>query len=313
MAKDVVRQILEVKLRGHPIGRHMAYFEMISMSSMLDDQEKIGGIVDYFPVSIIRCIEVFFRNCISDLVDAGHPYDENAAELSKSIKLDYFLMQAVHGKKLTIGDIIAHATSLNNISCINNAMTRITGREFIDDVCTVYDRWDVEVRGASVAPIVSDRKAMLGAIERCFECRHILCHELPNRFSLSWSEVREFVDAVTTFLRASEQVMENIIEPGAPLTQAAMTSAAAERVAAANVKIDDLFERLRARMGKGRFRALGAVQRKWSKFAEAQAAFIADEYKGGSIRPQMFYDVAATLLEERILWIEEKIKTQGDL
>ena len=44
---------------------------------------------------------------IKDLIDAGEPYLSNAEKPASSIKLDFSVLRAVHGKTITVGELVA--------------------------------------------------------------------------------------------------------------------------------------------------------------------------------------------------------------
>jgi hypothetical protein len=56
-------------------------------------------VVRYFPVALVACIEGYFRMMVRDLVDAGDPYLANSEKAASTLKPDFSILRALHGKK----------------------------------------------------------------------------------------------------------------------------------------------------------------------------------------------------------------------
>ena len=65
-----------------------------------DESER--ELIRYLPVALIACVEGYFRMAIKDLVDSGEPYLTNAEKPASSLKLDFSLIRAVHGKAIRV-------------------------------------------------------------------------------------------------------------------------------------------------------------------------------------------------------------------
>jgi hypothetical protein len=51
------------------------------------------------------------RAWIAQLIDHGTPYIENVPKLKPDFKFDLGLVRAIHGRTITLGDMVAHGLS----------------------------------------------------------------------------------------------------------------------------------------------------------------------------------------------------------
>src|SRR5437773_6578786 len=83
--------------------------------------------------------EGYFRMVYRDLIDFGDPYLRNSASF-KDLSLGHEAIYAIHGKRTTIGEIIAHQLSHNNVGDITKNMDALTGGDFMAAVKRELDR-----------------------------------------------------------------------------------------------------------------------------------------------------------------------------
>ena len=57
---------------------------------------------------------------IKELIDAGEPYLTNAEKPASSAKLDFAVLRAVHGKAITVGELVAHSVQLSRLDHIKH-------------------------------------------------------------------------------------------------------------------------------------------------------------------------------------------------
>jgi hypothetical protein len=83
----------------------------------------------YFPIGITAASEGYFRLVYRDLIDFGDPYLRNAANF-KDLSLGHEAIYAIHGRQTSIGEIISHQLSHNNLGDIIRNMDALTGGDF---------------------------------------------------------------------------------------------------------------------------------------------------------------------------------------
>ena len=108
--RDIIQEIADVRQRRR-FGSAMSELPMrlFALEHAFKKHDKSQGeLTRYFPVALIACVEGYFRMAIKDLVDVGDPYLSNAERPASALKLDFSILRAVHGKAITVGELVAH-------------------------------------------------------------------------------------------------------------------------------------------------------------------------------------------------------------
>lgn len=169
-------------------------------------KEKGYGHVDefykYIPISCIACIESYFRSLIKVLIDKGEPYTSNAGKFnqSKNIKFDFDMISEIQNRKLTIGEVVAHLLSCNNLEDINSNLSTILNGDFLKAIkeFKIKDHWIEERNGDDEF----EKKAgdVFKFVQRTFELRHIYCHESTVAISVDKEEIDKCFESCLDFI-----------------------------------------------------------------------------------------------------------------
>jgi len=260
-----------------------------------------GELTRYFPVALIACIEGYFRLAIKDLVDAGEPYLTNAEKSASSLKLDFSVLRAVHGKAITVGELVAHGVQLSRIEHIDATLSSLLGKSFLDALRIITDRWAHEVRGEPITPILSNPDTVFADVSRTFELRHIICHEIASAYRIEAEEIARCLESCVSFLRAADELISETIHPGAPLTQTDMNIAAGQSLQEKRKILSEAVEILRSRLDATEITAFDEAQQKWQLYCEAWANFVAGERSNsGTIWPVIYAGATEAVVEQRI-------------
>ena len=250
-----------------------------------EHDQKDDELTRYFPVALVACIEGYFRLAIKELVDAGEPYITNAERLASSVKLDFAVVKAIHGKAVTVGDLVGHAVPLSRLDHIESSMSGLLGMSFLNRMKTITDRWKHEVRGEPEKPILIDPEKVFIGVSKTFELRHIICHEIASAHEIPYLEVAHCFECCVAFLRAADELVSEALHPGAPLTQSDMNVAAGESLAVARKAMALAVSELRDRLSREELAAFDTAQAKWEDACTAWSEFDAMEVKGGTMWP----------------------------
>jgi len=257
-------------------------------------------LLKYFPVALVACLEGYFRLAIKELVDAGPPYLNRSRDLVANAKIDFEIFNALHGKRITIGEFIAHSVSLSELSLVNRAMSILLDKSMLTELRTVADRANHEVMGNPKTPILSDPDHVYAAVSNTFEMRHVICHEMATNFEVVAEDVERGFAATVAFLKAADELVKETLYPNAPLTQFAMNKEAYDRLGAALQEVKTLNDELRDRLDSERAEQLSAAHEVWLAYMETWARFEADRYKGGTVWPTIYGHSAAAIARDRV-------------
>ncbi len=82
-------------------------------------------------------------------------------------------------------------------------------------------------------------------------------------------------------------------------TQAEMNESAAKEAAAADQELNAVYKKVLASQDEEGTALLRKSQRAWLAYRDAEAAFSADLFRGGSLAPMQYSETLATLTRER--------------
>jgi hypothetical protein len=214
--RDIIEEIAAVRVRRQ---FDSAMAELPSRLSTLERSFKKHDksnteIVRYFPVALIACLEGYFRMVIRELVDTGEPYLSNAEKLASSIKLDFTALRAIHGKEITVGELIAHALPLSKLEHLESALSTLIGKKYLEELRATTNRWLHEIVGDPITPILANPDEVYANVARTFELRHIICHELASAYEIETDEVARCFESCVASLRASDECISETLHPG---------------------------------------------------------------------------------------------------
>src|SRR3989337_3202727 len=124
-----------------------------------------------------------------------------------SVKFDIEAVKALHGKHVSIGEFMAHNLPLSQLTHIDNHMSAILGKHFLEELRSVTDRWAHEIHGKPKTPILVEPDSIYRDVSRTFAIRHIVCHELASNFKVKPIDIEQGFLACTLLLKASDELM----------------------------------------------------------------------------------------------------------
>ena len=319
MARDLVNELLEVKSREG--GRRSASSAGVSAIDELKAlwPSKVGrltAVADFFPVRIVTILEVFTRRWLEKLIDHGPPYLEHAAVLIHGgAKFDYAATVAIQGKRVSLGQLVAHNVSLNDPGQIVTCFTKVLGSDFLKAIGQTHDRFAVERQGAPKVPIISNVDTMMATLARLFAARHILVHETPSVRPYEHADVDAFLAAAREFAHATEQTLYGRLFPDYPLTTLDMVEEAGRALYAAQQEQEDVLAKVKPLISDPLERDfLRRSQEAWTTYRDLQADLRACNLEGGSLQPwiriQELTRLTTVRTEELRWWIDRE---EGDI
>ncbi|MBV8622480.1 MAG: DUF1311 domain-containing protein [Herbaspirillum sp.] len=301
--RDIIQEISDVRQRrqfGTAIAELPSRLSSINnaFSQTTPDQHELRR---YFPVALIGCLEGYFRMAIRDLIDSGEPFLSNADKLLESTKLDFSLVRAIHGKTITVGELIAHNVPLSRLAHIEKAFKSLIGADFLNELRTVQDRWAHEVLGQTARPILLVADTVFKDVERTFELRHIICHEIASAYVIDAEEIARCFENCVLFLKAADEFISGVLHPNAPLTQTEMNIAAGESLERARDELNVAIENLRSNLDDEELAFFDQAQIQWLAYAEAWTLFEVGERKNsGTIWPLLYARSQEYLVSKRV-------------
>jgi uncharacterized protein YecT (DUF1311 family) len=277
--RDLIAEMLEVKGRR---GEGLTLYRLGELQQLWTSRRAQWGVVaDFFPMRAVTLLEVFTRNWLAFLIDQGSPYLENAAPLFKGgIKIDFAVLQAVHGSHVTIGELAAHSVSVNSVGDIDDCLSAVVGEKFFTSIADTYDRFAVEREGQPQLPIIPDVRAMKADLAELFRIRHILTHESPRDAVFAEADVDRLLSSAHSFARASDQKFLTMLYGDYPLTTLDMQESAKEAWGLANQELADLYAQVEAKVTD--VDLLRRSRAAWESYRDLQSELRSEHLAGGS-------------------------------
>ncbi len=316
--RDYVSEVLAVRERRAELHRVLHRLDSLGGIRGLR-QTPAGGdntqeVDDFIPIRAVTVLEVFMRRWIAALVDRGAPFSGNASKLAASgkVKLDFEAIEAIHGGRVTLGDLVAHGVSLNRIEDVLATFSALLGCDFDQELRRVHDRFAVEREGKPQEPIIADFPAFRAAFAKLFVARHIVVHEVPAEPPFKTEDLAAFVLAAKQFVKASTQVFSTAAYGNYALCTMDMVAEHAQKQQALEKELSDVLEQVRAAVPN--VEALEAAQQAWMRYRECEKVLAGSVLEGGSLQPIAILSTERLVTRARIedlrWWLERR---DGDL
>jgi Lysozyme inhibitor LprI len=281
--RDFVAEIEEIRDRTGPSDWDNGITKLLFLCTQTKKLEKESEELAYFPVASIAAIETYFRWEIRRLIDFGSAQYINNFRLDESpLRISQDLVVALHGKRVTIGELVAHSVRLNNLDAISKTMGQLLQTDFLDLVKDARDPESRREQGDNAPTVIGSAGDTLTRVKRAFELRHIICHEAHLSTAVRLDEVRELCSSCYEFVRASRYGIAYKENPNAPLTLAEAYKAARERIETLEVKIKTVEKLIISKLDPPMQKAFDAMQQAWRLYVERQAEFDASHHFNGN-------------------------------
>lgn len=310
MGKSDVENMLEWKKRREQSGGNFTLaYDLQELSRLWRSKgDEIAEFADFIPMRLVTIIEVFTREVIRELIDAGLPYLEKAERLSKGAKLDFALLAGLQGRQLSVGDLIAHTVSINEPGRIVAYLNELIP-DFVQRLKVSHPRWIEERETWPLEPIIADFDGMMANLSRLFTVRHIVTHELPSEQAFHPSEIVGFLHAAREFIEATDWVLVGTLRDAVPRTQSGMNAQAGASLDVLEKEMDGLITAIKER-GEVDTGMLDATQEAWDVYATKEAELHASLVEGGSMYPMIWAGAKEEEIRRRMeslrWWLERE-------
>lgn len=284
MARDRIEEIVARRSRAtrtNPV----THYDIETLAKQW--QDGIGPLheaPDFIPIRLVTMLEVFTRTWIATLVDAGEPYVQRAGELvGGSLKFDFGVVRALAGKQVSVGELVSHSVSINQLADLEKVFTTLIGTKVFPAIAPLPDRWASEVDGIwdPIIPDVEDVRRQLAAL---FAARHIVVHELPSGTPYLIDDISGFITATRNFVHAVDQYLDTMLNGNFPLQQQPMNAEAWRRANEHDTALKTWIESQDTLNASPLFIQ---AQELWSTFRDVQSGYVGgyDQEWPGTIAP----------------------------
>lgn len=155
----------------------------------------------YGAIGYIACVEGYFRMLVADLINSGDPYINRVSAL-RDVKISLEDVVAIHSKKVSLGEYVAHLLSLNGIQDINASMSVLIGEDFLKAFKAAPASERVSTPMGELFPkAVSD-------VDALFQLRHLYAHELAPKIPAKPRHIENFIGSTAMFIFHTEELVQ---------------------------------------------------------------------------------------------------------
>jgi len=258
----------------------------------------------YFPVALVASVEWLLRASVAELIDYGPPYSDRAVNLQDR-PIDIETLAAIHGKKVSFGEIVAHMLPVSRIEHVDGCMSRLLGTPFKAVISNVKDRHLTDLVGDDIPPIIDDVNETYKYVEKTFELRHIYCHEAAQDNFPSGELIEKCIFHSDKFLDAMDWAVSDIVTPDMGFSTVGMVDVEERARQKAQEQLELAISEIKATGDDKVYNAFLISQAAWERFRNAEATVAAAEYDGGSFASVAYAKVLKRLTQERASAVKE--------
>ncbi|MFZ3144198.1 lysozyme inhibitor LprI family protein [Psychrobacter glacincola] len=314
MARDAIKEIMELKSRNEFADSHQFYLRLYSLQELLKNNSNKGHLSEevfkYIPIALVACMEGLFRSLYAEIIDYGEPYSSNVEKFNNSNKkFDYSIVNAIQSKKLTVGEFISHTLSCNNISDIDNNISTLLGIKFLHELKSFETQSVFDEQRLINSSFKINADEILRSVVTVFELRHIFCHEFGTKVVVNEDSIQELFSNTKIFLENTTDFIQSKLYPNAPETQTDMNIHAYNEFDEIDTKFESYISRLRNQdftdfldFDKELF---DESILKWKKYRESEATYKSSVVEGGSMQAMIYAMSMSTTTLRKIKELEE--------
>jgi len=146
--RDYLKEISEIRNRSRIFNLESNFKTILRLHEITGTFESLEEtdkeLLKYVPISLVGCLEVFYRNLTKEIIDYGSPYIDNAKNLDNT---NFKIVKAIQGEYLTIGDFLSHLLSFNNIKDIEKNISTLLDEGFIKQLKNVKAYYPWKTKG----------------------------------------------------------------------------------------------------------------------------------------------------------------------
>lgn len=296
--------------------KHIDVYGLNSDSYLKQDNE----IHRYIPISVIACAESYFRAVIKELIDFGAPFSENAANFNKTkdIKFDFAVVQAIQGKRVTVGDFVSHLLSMKSFDDISSTLSILTGRDFLNELKSYFFRHEYyddekgyELFMPSIDNLTENQINEVGKIykdvQEIFKLRNIFCHEAAEPEIIDIPQIYSCYENTMFFLETTNEFIWDLVEPNRPTSNYELGVKLNEELKKFSVELENLVQSIVYASDEPNQEFL-EIHNAWKDYKGKRIDSIAKDWEGGSGQGIAMLGEDIYVTKNRLIELKEEIK-----
>lgn len=152
-------------------------------------------LLEYVPVKIVACFEQFFRDEYKEIL--YNPKTKKRlkeVDAFKNAKFDLDIIGAFEDNTISLGDYLSYLVPCSKLEDINSALSQLLHIKFLEEISK-------KKKGRQI----------LQTVNEVFRLRHIYCHEVPFKDTITKEMASRFISDACIFLEYSDDTIRNAL------------------------------------------------------------------------------------------------------
>ena len=271
-----MRSQLQLSEVTEALNRGKSYLEVeVDIYDLAELCQKTEGskLLEYVPVKIVACFEQFFRDEYKEIL--YNPKTKKRlkeVETFKNAKFDFDILGAFEDNTISLSDYLSYIVPCSRLEDVNNALSQLLQIKFLEEISK-------KKKG----------KQILQTVNEVFKLRHIYCHEVPFKNTITKEMAARFISDACDFLEYSDDTIRNALysDNRSLMEELEIAKKDFEKT---DEELDELLEQIRSNQNKESlfYNDLSFIDN-WKEYREVRAKSESSVNHGESYLPQYYY------------------------
>lgn len=254
MARDKIKEIQQLKGRNEfeTFWDGERKFRQLDIS--IQGIETLNNIskqelYKYIPVTLIATLESFFRSAVKRMIDVDDKYFINSHELFKNnnIKIDFEILQNIHKREFTLGELISHHVSFSKFENIDETFSRLLEISFTGELKKFVSLSLYPGRELTSKEFITNYSIIISDVKRLFAIRNIICHEMAKDINLKKEDVFQLYKSTKLFLNQAHNYISDLLYPDSEEKQLERVGLIEGQIKKAEIELTNFIETIKKR------------------------------------------------------------------
>lgn len=299
--RDFIAEIEELRERSGPSELDDGILKLLYLLDRLNRLREATEENNYFLIGATASIETYIRVEIRKLIDSGDRRFLQNIRIPDSMKITAEVLTAVHGKRASMGELIAHTVPLSSVESIHKSMSDILQTDFLKLIRATHEAAETRNKELNPGSEIRSFAAILADVSRTYKLRHIICHEARFHMPIEVRELKRMCSSCYDFLTTTNKAIAKYAYPNAPRSLQDATAAAVRAVEILEKDLRVTEKHLLKILHGEERRRFSSMQRTWRTYVERTAGFAASLEMNGNRGDLMFKRTVERLYRERLI------------
>ena len=271
-----MRSQLQLSEVTEALNRGKSYLEVeVDLYDLAELCQKTEGskLLEYVPVKIVACFEQFFRDEYKEIL--YNPKTKKRlkeVETFKNAKFAFDILDAFEDNTISLSDYLSYLVPCSRLEDINNALSQLLQIKFLEEISK-------KKKG----------KQILQTVNEVFRLRHIYCHEVPFKDTITKEMASRLISDACDFLEYSDDTIRNALysDNRSLMEELEIAKKDFEKT---DKELEELLEQIRSNQNKESlfYNDLSFINN-WKEYREVRAKSESSVNHGESYLPQYYY------------------------